>query len=92
MTLKESVFDALKLRDQGKTAVEIKDYLEQTRLDSSIYIALDTMKYLKKGGRVTPAAAAIGSILKIKPVLQIQGEKLDSFSKVRTMKQAVNAH
>lgn len=54
VTLKESVFDALKLRDQGKTAVEIKDYLEQTRLDSSIYIALDTMKYLKKGGRVTP--------------------------------------
>lgn len=80
VTLKESVFDALKLRDQGKTAVEIKDYLEQTRLDSSIYIALDTMKYLKKGGRVTPAAAAIGSILKIKPVLQIQGEKLDKFA------------
>ena len=83
VTLKESVFDALKLRDQGKTAVEIKDYLEQTRLDSSIYIALDTMKYLKKGGRVTPAAAAIGSILKIKPVLQIQGEKLDHKSEAK---------
>lgn len=88
VTLKESVFDALKLRDQGKTAVEIKDYLEQTSLDSSIYIALDTMKYLKKGGRVTPAAAAIGSILKIKPVLQIQGEKLDKFALARSLPKA----
>ena len=78
ITQKESVFDALKLLEKGKTGREIKEYLEKTRFDSSIYISLDTMKYLKKGGRVTPAAAAIGSILKIKPVLQIQGEKLNS--------------
>lgn len=68
------------MREKGKNAEEIKNYLEETKFDSSIYISLDTMKYLKKGGRVTPAAAMIGSILKIRPVLQIQGEKLDKFS------------
>lgn len=67
ITQKESVFDAKKLLERGKNAAEIKDYLEATKLDSSIYIAVDTMKYLKKGGRVTPAAAAIGSILKTNP-------------------------
>ena len=82
-TMKESVYDALKLAKQGKTGAEIKEYLEKTGLDASIYIAVDTMKYLKKGGRVTPAAAMIGSILKIKPVLQIQGEKLDKYALAR---------
>lgn len=79
ITLKESVYDAIKLREQGKSAAQIKEYLIQTATDSAIYIAVDTMKYLKKGGRVTPAAAMIGSILKIKPVLQIHGEKLDRY-------------
>ena len=88
ITQKESVFDAKKLLERGKSASEIKDYLETTKLDSSIYIAVDTMKYLKKGGRVTPAAAAIGSILKIKPVLQIQGDKLDKFALARSLPKA----
>lgn len=88
VTQKESVFDALKLRTQGATGKEIKEYLEATRFDSSIYISLDTMKYLKKGGRVTPAAAMIGTILKIKPVLQIQGEKLDKFALARSLTKA----
>lgn len=88
VTQKESVLDALKLRDQGKTGAEIQAYLEQTGRDSSIYIAVDTMKYLKKGGRVTPAAAMIGSILKIKPVLQIQGAKLDKYALVRGLQKA----
>lgn len=88
ITQKLSVFDAMKLRDRGRSAAEIKEYLEATKFDSSIYIAVDTMKYLKKGGRVTPAAAAIGSILKIKPVLQIQGEKLDKFALARSLPKA----
>ena len=83
VTMKESVYDAAKLRDQGKTAAEIKAYLEETSGCSSIYIAVDTMKYLKKGGRVTPAAAMIGTILKIKPILQIHGEKLDKYALAR---------
>lgn len=82
VTLKQSIFDALSLIGQGKSAQEIKDILEKTALDSSIYIMVDTLKYLKKGGRITPAAAAIGTMLRIKPVLQIQGGKLDSFAKV----------
>ena len=83
ISLKESVYDAVKLREAGKTAAEIKDYLVNTSADSSIYIAVDTMKFLKKGGRVTPAAAMIGSILKIKPILQIHGEKLDKYMLAR---------
>ena len=83
ITMKESVYDAIALRKQGKTAAQIKDYLLKTGADSAIYIAVDTMKYLKKGGRVTPAAAMIGSILKIKPVLQIHGEKLDRYMLAR---------
>ncbi len=85
---KQSVYDAIELVKHGKSAAEIKEYLENTKYDSSIYIALDTLKYLKKGGRLTPAAALIGTILKIKPVLQIQGEKLDAFKKVNTLKKA----
>ena len=88
VTQKDSVFDALALREQGKTAEEITDYLTKTAEDSSIYIAVDTMKYLKKGGRVTPAAAMIGSILKIKPVLQIQGQRLDKFALARSLQKA----
>lgn len=90
VTLKQSVLDALKLAKEGKSAAEIKQYLEATKFDSSIYISLDTLKYLKKGGRLTPAAALIGTILKIKPVLQIQGEKLDAFKKVHSLRQAKN--
>lgn len=92
ITQKESVFDALKLLERGKSGTEIKEYLEATKFDSSIYIAVDTMKYLKKGGRVTPAAAAIGSILKIKPVLQIQGEKLDKFALAEKPAQSERNH
>lgn len=88
VTQRQSVQDALELAKRGKTAKEIKDYLEETKYDSSIYIMVDTLYYLKKGGRLTPAAAALGTLLKLKPVLQIQGEKLDSYAKARTVKQA----
>ncbi len=88
VTLKESVYDALTLRDQEKTGAEIKEYLEKTGGRSSIYIAVDTMKYLKRGGRVTPAAAMIGGILKIKPVLQIHGERLDKYALARSTAKA----
>ena len=91
VTLKQSVFDAEKLANQGKSALEIKEYLEKTADDSSIYIAVDTMKYLKKGGRVTPAAAMIGTILKIKPVLQIHGDKLDKYALARGNAKAKDA-
>jgi DegV family protein with EDD domain len=86
VTQKQSVFDALKLAQQGKSAKEIKEYLLQTAADSSIYIMVTTLKYLKKGGRITPAAALIAAILSIKPVLQIQGGKLDSYAKVMNEK------
>ena len=90
VTQKQSVLDAAELAERGKSAVEIKNYLEETKFDSSIYIMVDTLVYLKKGGRITPAAAALGTLLKLKPVLQIQGEKLDAFAKARTVKQAKN--
>lgn len=88
VTQEQSVYDAMKLRSQGKTAREILEVLEREKFQSSIYITVDTLKYLKKGGRVTPAAAAIGTVLNLKPVLQIQGEKLDAFAKVRGWKAA----
>ena len=88
VTQKQSVEDAIVLRDAGKSASEIKEILEAEKLQASIYITVDTLKYLKKGGRVTQAAAAIGTVLNLKPVLQIQGEKLDAFSKVRGWKAA----
>lgn len=88
VTQRQSVLDAIALMEKGQTAVEICEYLDRTKLDSSIYITVDTLKYLKKGGRITPAAAALATLLKIKPVLQIQGEKLDAFAKARTIKQA----
>lgn len=82
VTLKQSVFDAINMAKDGKTAAEIKTWLEETALDSSIYIMVTTLKHLKKGGRITPAAAALGTLLKIKPILQIQGGKLDKFFQV----------
>ena len=88
VTQKQSVEDAIVLRDAGKSASEIKEILEAEKLQASIYITVDTLKYLKKGGRVTPAAAALGTVLNLKPVLQIQGEKLDALSKVRGWKAA----
>lgn len=90
VTQRQSVLDAIELTKQGKSAAEIKTILEDTKFDSSIYIMVDTLKYLKRGGRVTPAAAAFAEILNLKPVLQIQGEKLDAFSKARGVKSARN--
>ena len=88
VTQRQSVLDALKLAGEGKSAQEIKKILEDTKYDSSIYIMVNTLDYLKKGGRITPTAAAIGTLLKLKPVLQIQGEKLDAYAKARSVKQA----
>ena len=88
VTQRQSALDALQLAAAGKDAAQIKEFLENDKFNSSIYIMLDTLYYLKKGGRITPAAAALGTLLKLKPVLQIQGEKLDAFAKARTVKQA----
>ena len=88
VTQEQSVYDAIKLRDEGKSAAEIRQVLEKEKMQASIYITVDPLKYLKKGGRITPAAAAIGTVLNLKPVLQIQGEKLDAFAKVRGWKAA----
>lgn len=85
---RQSALDAKELAAKGMCAAEIKEKLEAVKFDSSIYITLDTLKYLKKGGRITPAAAALGTLLRLKPVLTVQGEKLDAFAKARTMKQA----
>ncbi len=87
VTQRQSALDALQLAKDGKSAEEIKTFLEEDRFNSSIYIMLDTLYYLKKGGRITPAAAALGTLLKLKPVLQIQGDKLDAFAKARTSSQ-----
>ena len=86
VTQRQSVLDAMAMAEAGMSGEEIKDKLEETKFDSSIYITLDTLKYLKKGGRITPAAAALGTLLRLKPVLQIQGEKLDAYAKCRTLK------
>ena len=88
VTQRQSALDALALAAAGWSAREIKELLEKTKFDSDIYITVDTLKYLKKGGRCTPAAAAIGTVLGIKPVLRIKGEKLDSFAKARGWKAA----
>lgn len=87
ITQKQSVFDAKAMADKGMTAADIKAVLEREKMESSIYITLETLKYLKKGGRITPAAAAIGTMLKLKPVLTIQGDRLDAFAKARTSSQ-----
>lgn len=88
VTQRQSVLDAIKLVNKGKSANEVKEILEKNKLEASIYIMVDTLKYLKKGGRITPAAAALGTMLRLKPVLQIQGEKLEAFAKAKTVKQA----
>ena len=90
VTQKRSVLDALEMAEAGMSASQIREELERVKYESSIYIMLDTLYYLKKGGRITPAAAAVGTLLRIKPVLQIKGERLDAFSKARTMNQGKN--
>lgn len=90
VTQRQSVLDAIALADRGMSAAQIKEYLEKVKFESSIYIMLDTLKYLRKGGRITPAAAALGSALRLKPILQIQGEKLDAYTIARTKKQGIS--
>jgi DegV family protein with EDD domain len=87
VTQRQSVLDALEMAEKGMNGEEIRDKLIEVKFESSIYIMLDTLYYLKKGGRITPAAAALGTLLRLKPVLQIQGEKLDAFAKARTSNQ-----
>ena len=89
VTLRQSALEAKHLADQGKTVQEIVAHLEQDGLEASIYVAVNTLEYLKKSGRVTAAGAAIGTILNLKPVLQIQGGKLDAYRKARGMRQAM---
>lgn len=86
--MKSSVFDAIKLAKDGMDGKEIKEYLENDGLNASIYLVVDTLKYLKRGGRVTPAAAAIGTVLNIKPILTIQGGKIDKFAMVTNIRSA----
>ena len=88
VTMQQSVMDAKHLAAAGKSAAQIKEILEKEALESSIYLMVDTLKYLKKGGRITPAAALLGSALNLKPILQIQGDKLDAYKKVRGVKAA----
>lgn len=88
VTMQQSVMDAKHLVAAGKSAAQIKEILEKEALESSIYLMVDTLKYLKKGGRITPAAALLGSALNLKPILQIQGDKLDAYKKVRGVKAA----
>lgn len=87
VTQRQSALDAVLLVQKGYSASQVREFLEKDKFNSSIYIMLDTLYYLKKGGRITPAAAAIGTMLKLKPVLQIQGDKLDAFAKARTVSQ-----
>ena len=91
VTQEQSVYDAIKLRDEGKSAAEIRQVIKKEKMQASIYITVDTLKYLKKGGRITPAAAAIGTVLNLKPVLTIQGDKLDAYTQTRGMKSAFKA-
>ena len=88
VTMQQSVMDAKHLVAAGKSAAQIKEILEKEALESSIYLMVDTLKYLKKGGRITPSAALLGSALNLKPILQIQGDKLDAYKKVRGVKAA----
>lgn len=88
VTMQQAVMDAKYLAAAGKSAAQIKEILEKEALESSIYLMVDTLKYLKKGGRITPAAALLGSALNLKPILQIQGDKLDAYKKVRGVKAA----
>ena len=88
VTMQQAVMDAKHLAAAGKSAAQIKEILEKEALESSIYLMVDTLKYLTKGGRITPAAALLGSALNLKPILQIQGDKLDAYKKVRGVKAA----
>ena len=88
VTQRQSVLDAMHLASQGFSAKQIKDTLEAKKMETGIYIMMDTLKYLRKGGRITPAAAALGTVLRLKPVLQIHGARLDAFAKARTVQQA----
>lgn len=88
VTQRQSVLDAQHLSTQGLTAAQIRSVLEKKKMESGIYIMVDTLKYLRKGGRITPAAAALGTVLRLKPVLQIHGARLDAFAKARTVQQA----
>ncbi len=88
VTQRQSVLDAMHLTSQGFSAKQIKDTLEAKKMETGIYIMVDTLKYLRKGGRITPAAAALGTVLRLKPVLQIHGARLDAFAKARTVQQA----
>lgn len=88
VTQKESAYTALRLAQQGYPAKEIKDYLEECAYHASIYIMVDSLEYLKKGGRITPAVAAFATVLNLKPVLTIQGERLDTYAKARGMRKA----
>lgn len=88
VTQRQSVLDAMHLASQGFSAKQIKDTLEAKKMETGIYIMVDTLKYLRKGGRITPAAAALGTVLRLKPVLQIHGARLDAFAKARTVQQA----
>lgn len=91
VTLYSAVFNALKLSKSGMTATQIAEKLENDGSRQSVYVSVNTLEHLKKSGRVTAAGAAIGTLLGIKPVLQIQGGKLDAFKKVRGMKSAMDA-
>lgn len=88
VTQRQSVLDAKALAAKGKSAADIRYLLLAEKFESSIYIMVDTLTYLKRGGRITPAAAALGTMLKLKPVLQIQGERLDAYAKARNVKKA----
>ncbi len=87
-TMKSSVFEAIALAKQGKTGAQIKAYLERTWNLFSVYIMVGTLKYLKKGGRISPAAAAIGSALKLKPILETTGDKFEKVGMVLSVAQA----
>lgn len=87
-TQRQSVIDALNMARDGLSGAQITEVLLRERLEASIYITVDTLQYLKKGGRITAAAAALGTVLGIKPVLQIQGDKLDAFSMAHGLKAA----
>ena len=90
ITQKQSVYDAVRWREAGLSADQIARNLLDTAMDASIYLTVDDLKYLKRGGRITPSVAAIGTVLNIKPVLQIQGGKLGTYKKVRGLHAAQN--
>ena len=89
VTMRQSALDAKWMADNGKSAKEIKEALEKNAYNSAIYLTVEDLKYLKKGGRVTPAAAALGAVLNIKPVLATKGGKFDAVEKVRGMKRSI---